>query len=132
MLKVNRLEDLEPAFAQVRRDRADALIVLSSSFFYAVRTQLVGLAAKQRLPTMYHQKEFVVSSGGLMSYGPDFHDLFRRSAGYVDKILRGARPADLPIEQPTKFELVANVKTAKAIGITIPPSVLLRADRVIE
>jgi putative ABC transport system substrate-binding protein len=106
--------------------------VLATPFFYAHRTRLVELAARQRLPTMYYEKEFVVGSGGLMSYGPDFHDLFRRAATYVDKILKGARPADLPVEQPTKFELVINLKTAKALGLTIPPSVLWRADHVVE
>jgi ABC transporter substrate binding protein len=91
-----------------------------------------GFAAKHRLPTIYHQSEFVVDSGGLMSYGPDLRDLFRRSATYVDKILKGAKPADLPVERPTKFELVFNLKTAKALGLTIPPSLLLGADQVIE
>jgi len=132
VLRAGRPEDLDAAFAQARRDRAEALIVLSSAFFYARRTQLVALAAKQRLPTIYHQKEFVVGSGGLMSYGPDFHDLFRRSAGYVDKILKGAKPSDLPIEQPTKFEFVVNLKTAKTLGLTIPQSLLVRADQVVE
>jgi len=132
VLRAGRPEDLDAAFAQARRDRAEALIVLSSAFFYARRTQLVALAAKQRLPTIYHQKEFVVGSGGLMSYGPDFHDLFRRSAGYVDKILKGAKPSDLPIEQPTKFEFVVNLKTAKTLGLTIPQSLLVRADQVVQ
>ena len=132
VLRVSRPEDLEVAFAEARKNRAEALIVLSSALFYARRTQLVALAAKQRLPTIYHQKEFVVGSGGLMSYGPDFHDLFRRAAGYVDKILKGAKPGDLPIEQPTKFELVINLRTAKALGLTIPQPLLQRADQVIR
>jgi ABC-type uncharacterized transport system substrate-binding protein len=131
-LKVERQEDFVTAFAAVQKNQAEALIVSSSPLFYVHRTWLVRLAAKHRLPTIYHQSEFVVGSGGLMSYGPDFHDLVRRAAGYVDKILRGAKPSDLPIEQPTKFELVINLKTAKALGLTIPPSLLQRADQVIE
>jgi putative ABC transport system substrate-binding protein len=132
VLRVSRPEDFEIAFAEARKNRAEALIVLSSAFFYARRTQLVALAAKHRLPAIYHQKEFVVGSGGLMSYGPDFHDLFRRAAGYVDKILKGAKPGDLPIEQPTKFEFVINLKAAKALGLTIPQPLLLRADQVVQ
>ena len=132
VLRVSRPEDFEVAFVEARKNRAEALIVLSSAFFYARRTQLVALAAKHRLPTIYHQKAFVVDSGGLMSYGPDFHDLFRRAAGYVDKILKGAKPGDLPIEQPTKFELVINLRTAKDLGLTIPPAIMLRADEVIR
>jgi ABC-type uncharacterized transport system substrate-binding protein len=132
VLNVRRADQLEIAFAQARKNRAEALIVLSSASFYSHRAQLVALAAKQRLPTIYHQNEFVVGSGGLMSYGPDFHDLFRRAAGYVDKILRGAKPGDLPVEQPTKFELVINLRTAKALGLTIPEPLLQRADQVIR
>jgi putative tryptophan/tyrosine transport system substrate-binding protein len=105
---------------------------IASPFFNVHRTRLVELAAKHRLPTIYHQKEFVVGSGCLMSYAADFRELFRRAAGYVNKILRGAKPADLPVEQPTKFELIINLKTAKALGLTIPPSLLARADQVIE
>jgi putative tryptophan/tyrosine transport system substrate-binding protein len=131
-LKVERPDDFVTAFADVQNSRAEALIVSSSPFFYAHRARLVELAAKHRIPTIYHQSEFVIGSGGLMSYGPDFHDLFRRSATYVDKILRGAKPADLPVQQPTKFELVVNTRTAKALGLTIPRPVLLRADKVIE
>jgi putative ABC transport system substrate-binding protein len=132
VLRVSRPEDFEIAFAEARTNRAEALIVLSSAFFYARRTQLVALAAMHRLPTIYHHKEFVVGAGGLMSYGPDFHDLFRRAAGYVDKILKGAKPGDLPIEQPTKFELVVNLRAAKALGLTIPQPLLLRADELIR
>ena len=131
-LRVGRPDDLASAFAEAQQDRADALFVLPSGFFYAQRARLVELAAKHRLPTMYDQKDFVVGSGGLMSYGANFHDLFRRAAGYVDKILKGAKPADLPVEQATKYELVINLKTAKALGLTIPPAVLARADEIIQ
>ena len=99
--------------------------------FATARFQIVGLAAKHRLPTMYVFREDV-EAGGLMSYGPNIPDQLRRAATYVDKILKGAKPADLPVEQPTKFELVINLKTAKALGLTIPPSLLLRADQVIQ
>jgi putative tryptophan/tyrosine transport system substrate-binding protein len=132
VLKAERRDDLATAFAEMQKNRADALIVSSSPLFYVNRIRLVALAATQRLPTIYHQSEFVVESGGLMSYGPDFRDLFKRSATYVDKILKGAKPSDLPVQQPTKFELVINLKTAKALGLTIPQTLLLRADQVIE
>jgi putative ABC transport system substrate-binding protein len=131
-LKVVRPGDFETTFAEAKKNRADAIIVLGSPFFSTHRARLVELAARHRLPTMYHQSEFVKGAGGLMSYGPDFHDLFRRAATYVDKILKGAKPGDLPIEQPSKFELVINLRTAKALGLTIPPSLLQRADHVIE
>jgi putative ABC transport system substrate-binding protein len=129
---VERPDDLTTVLAEAQRNRAEALIVSSSPLFYAQRSRLVKFVATHRLPTIYHQSEFVVGSGGLMSYGADFRDLFRRSATYVDRILKGSKPADLPVEQPTKFELVINMKTAKALGLTIPQSVLLRADQVIE
>ena len=131
-LKVRRPDDLGTAFTEARKDRADALIILALPFFFAHRARLVELAAQHRLPTMYFQREFVVGSGGLMCYGPNLSDLFRRAATVVDRIPKGAKPADLPIEQPTKFELVINMKTAKALGLTIPPSVLARADEVIQ
>jgi len=131
-LRAERLDDFETAFAELQRNRAEALIVSSSPLFYVHASLLVEFAAKHRLPAIYHQSEFVVGPGGLMSYGPDFRDLVRRSATYVDKILKGARPADLPVEQPTRFELVINLKTAKALGLTIPPSLLARADEVIQ
>jgi putative ABC transport system substrate-binding protein len=99
--------------------------------FFRERRRLVDLAAKNRLPTVFPYREFV-DDGGLMAYGPDLADLSRRGATYVDKILKGAKPGDLPVEQPTKFELVINLKTAKALGLTIPPSLLARADQVIE
>ncbi len=132
VLKAERRDDLPTAFAEMQKNRTDALIVSSSPLFYVNRARLVALAATQRLPTIYHQSEFVVESGGLMSYGPDFRDLFKRSATYVDKILKGTKPSDLPVQQPTKFELIINLKTARALGLTIPPSLLLRADQVIE
>jgi len=113
------------------RVRAHA-IVLGSSFFYAHRTRLVELAARRRLLMIYPQWEFVAGSGGLMSYGADYRDQFRRAATYVDKILKGAKPADLPVQQPTKFELVVNLKTAKALGLTIPQSILVRANQIIQ
>ncbi len=125
------LKDIELAFQAARRGRTDAVLVLSSPVFFAQRTRLVGLAAKSRLPAAYTRPEYI-ESGGLMYYGTNYSDLFRRAATYVDKILKGTKPADLPIEQATKFELIINLKTAKQIGLTIPPNVLARADRVIK
>jgi len=130
-VKARRPEDFERAFSDVSKARAGALIVLTSVMFINERRRLVDLAAKNRLPTVYPQRDFV-DVGGLMSYGPNGPDLFRRAATLVDKILKGAKPADLPVEQPTKFELVINLKTAKAIGLTVPQSLLARADQVIE
>jgi putative ABC transport system substrate-binding protein len=123
--------DLDRAFSDMTRVGAGALVVLPSSMFLGERRRLADLAAKNRLPAAYPQREFV-QAGGLMSYGPNVADLFRRAATYVDKILKGSKPGDLPVEQPTKFELVINLKTAKALGLTIPPSILQRADQVIE
>jgi putative ABC transport system substrate-binding protein len=122
--------DFDRAFSDMTRARAGALTVLPSGMFIGERRRLVDLAAKHRLPAVYQSRESV-DAGGLMSYGPNFSDLFRRAATYVDKILKGAKPGDLPVEQPTKFELVINMKTAKALGLTIPQSVLWRADEVI-
>jgi putative ABC transport system substrate-binding protein len=124
-------EDFDRAFSAMTRARADALAVLSTPVFDSERRRLVDLAAKNRLPTVYSYRNYV-EAGGLMSYGPDLPDLFRRSATYVDKILKGAKPGDLPVEQPTKFELVINLRAAKALGLTIPQSVLARADQVIQ
>jgi putative ABC transport system substrate-binding protein len=124
-------EDFDRAFSDMTRERAGALTVLGSNMLFGERRRLVDLAAKHRLPAVYGLREFV-DAGGLLSYGPNAADLFRRAATYVDKILKGAKPADLPVEQPTKFELVINLKTAKALGLTIPQSVLGRADEVIQ
>jgi len=123
--------ELEGAFAAMVRARAQAVLVLGSAFFLAERQRVAELAIKHRLPTMSPLKD-VVEAGGLVSYSPNWDDLFRRGAIHVDKILKGAKPADLPVEQATKFELVINLKTAKALGLTIPPSLLQRADQVIE
>jgi len=124
-------EQFGPAFSAVSRARAQALYVIEDPFFLTHRTTILKLASKARLPTMYGGREFA-DAGALISYGPNRGDLYRRSAGYVDKILKGAKPGDLPIEQPTKFELVVNLKTAKALGLTIPQSIIERADRVIR
>jgi putative ABC transport system substrate-binding protein len=123
--------DVDSAFAEVTKARVGALTVLPSSMFFNERRRLADLAAKNRLPAVYPAREYV-DAGGLMAYGPNLADLCRRAATYVDKILKGAKPADLPVEQPTKFEFVINAKTAKALGLTIPQSLLLRADQVIE
>jgi putative ABC transport system substrate-binding protein len=123
--------DFDRAFSDMTKARAGALTVFVSNFFFVERRRLVDLAAKNRLPAVYQLREFV-DAGGLMSYGPNLADVFRRAATYVDKILKGAKPADLPVEQPTKFELVINLKTAKALGLRIPAVLLARADEVIE
>ena len=121
--------DFDSAFQALRG--ADGLMQLGSSFFVTQRVRLVELAVRSRLPAVYVTREYV-ELGGLMSYGPHVPDLYRRAATYVDKILKGAKPADLPIEQPTKFELILNLKAAKALGLTIPPALRLRADQVLE
>ncbi len=123
--------DFDRAFSDMTTARAGALTVLPSTMFIIERRRLVDLAAKTRLPAVYAYREFV-GAGGLMAYGADLADMFRRAATYVDRILKGTKPGDLPVEQPTKFELVINLKTAKALGLTIPQSVLLRADEVIQ
>jgi putative ABC transport system substrate-binding protein len=124
-------KDIETAFGAARTGRAEAILVLDSSVFGAQRTQIVGLAAKSRLPAIYHRSGFV-EAGGLMSYGVSFTDMDRPAAMYVDRILKGAKPADLPVEQPKKFEFIINLKAAKQIGLTIPSNVLVRADKVIR
>jgi putative tryptophan/tyrosine transport system substrate-binding protein len=131
-VEARRPADIDRAFSDMTRARAGALTVLGGgTMLFAERRRLVDLAAKNRLPAVYPWRDFV-DAGGLMSYGANFPDLYRRVATYVDKILKGAKPADVPIEQPTKFELVINLKTAKALGLTIPQTLLLRADQVIE
>jgi putative ABC transport system substrate-binding protein len=128
-LDVRDATDIETAFRAASKGRADGVLVLENAVLTSHRKQLVDLAVKNRLPAIYPQTEYM-EAGGLMYYGANTTDLFRRSATYVDKILKGAKPADLPVEQPTKFEFVINLKTAKQIGLTIPPNVLARADRV--
>ena len=124
-------KDIETAFRAASKGSADAVLLLAGPVFVLQRAQLADLALKSRLPTIYPQTEFT-EAGGLMYYGTNTPDLFRRAATYVDKILKGAKPADLPVEQPTKFEFIINLKAAKQIGLTIPPNVLARADRVIR
>jgi putative ABC transport system substrate-binding protein len=124
-------QDFHGAFEAARKAGAEALIVLASSVFNHHRQRLVDLAAQNRLLAVYEHRQFP-DAGGLMSYGPDLGDMTRRAAKYVDKILKGAKPSELPVEQPTKFQLVINLKTAKALGLTIPPSVLARADEIIQ
>ena len=123
--------ELEAAFSAMARARAHAVLVLASVFSFAERQRVAELAIRYRLPTMFLVKE-AVEAGGLMSYAPNYDDLYRRGAIYVDKILRGAKPSELPVEQASKFELIVNLKTAKALGLTIPASVLAREDQVIE
>ena len=130
-LDVRGAKDIETAFRAASKGHADALLVLAGPVLVINRKQVIDLAAKNRLPGTYYRREFV-EDGGLMSYGVNFADLDRRAATYVDKILKGVKPADLPVEQPTKFEFVINLKAAKQIGLTIPPNVLARADRVIR
>jgi putative ABC transport system substrate-binding protein len=121
-------DDIDRVFAAIRTERPGALIVIGDPMLGSYAKKIVDLSTKSRLPAIYWVREFP-DAGGLMSYGTNFDDLWRRSAAYVDKILKGAKPADLPIEQPTKFELVINLKTAKALGLTIPQTLLLRADQ---
>src|SRR5262249_50285479 len=130
-LELQNPPDLEDAFRVVTRSRAEGLFVLESAHIYRARGEIAQLGLKNRLPTSFAFREYV-NAGGLVAYGVSFSDMFRRAAEYTDKIVRGASPGDLPVEQPTKFELVINLKTAKALGLTIPPSLLARADQVIE
>jgi len=130
-LEVRSTDDFEMAFRDATRSGAGALVILPDPVFVTNLKRLADLAAKSRLPSIFHLREFV-NSGGLVAYGADRSDLFRRAAKYVDKILKGSKPGEIPIEQATKFELIINLKTAKALGLTIPQSLLLRADQVIE
>jgi putative ABC transport system substrate-binding protein len=130
-LPVRSLDDFESAFARAKTDGVQALITTPSPLINTQQRQVLDFAAKNRLPAMYQTSEWV-KAGGLMSYAPNFTDLWRRAADFVDKILKGAKPADLPVEQPTKFEFLVNLKTAKQIGVTIPPNVLARVDNVIK
>ena len=130
-LEIHPTENFDRVLSAIKADRGTALSVLVNAQTYIHRPRIVDFAAKQRMPAMYSDRVFV-EVGGLMSYGPSTADLFRRAATYVDKILKGAKPADLPVEQPKKFELVISLTTAKQIGLTIPPNVLARADKVIR
>jgi len=130
-LEIREPQDIERAFSSVAQARATAILTIADAFLWSQRGHIVALAARHRLPGMFPEEEFV-EAGGLMAYGPHVPDNFRRAATYVDKILKGANPGDLPIQQPTKYKLVVNLKTAKALGLTIPPSVLARADEVIQ
>jgi putative ABC transport system substrate-binding protein len=130
-LEVRSLEDIASAFARAKREGAQALITTPHSLITSQQRQVLDFAAKNRLPAMYPASEFV-EAGGLMSYGPNYADLWRRAADFVDRILKGAKPADIPVEQPKKFEFIVNLKAAKQIGLTIPPNALVRADKVIK
>ena len=131
VVEARKPADLDTAFLEISAKGARALVVLTTPVFGLERQRIADLAAKHRLPTVYATRNYV-DVGGLMSYGPNFADLHRRAASYVDKILKGAKPSDLPVEQPTKFDLVINLKTAKALGLTVPPSLLATALEVIE
>jgi putative ABC transport system substrate-binding protein len=131
VLDARERQAIDEAFVVMARERVEALVVMSDPMFFAQRERIVDLAAKHRMPGIYEWREFA-EAGGLLSYGANLADQYRRLATYVDKILKGAKPGDLPIEGPAKFDLVINMKTAKALGLTIPPSLLLRADQVIE
>jgi putative ABC transport system substrate-binding protein len=130
-MKVSTVGEYENAFRTAQREHAGAVQILPSPIFHAQRLALIELAAKYRLPAMYEFRDYV-DDGGLMSYGPNTEEMFRGLASYVDRILKGAKPADLPIARPTTFELVINLKTAKALGVTISPEILGRADGVIK
>jgi ABC-type uncharacterized transport system substrate-binding protein len=130
-LAVRHPDELDSVFAAMTREGAEALIALADGVFWSHRTRVVALAAQHRLPAVFDAREFA-NAGGLMTYGPHVPDNYRRAAVYVDKILKGTKPADLPVEQPVKFEFVINLKTAKALGVTIPPALLFQADEVLQ
>ncbi|MGA7085659.1 MAG: ABC transporter substrate-binding protein, partial [Pseudolabrys sp.] len=130
-LAIHRAEDIAPAFEALKAQAADALYVVVNALVNANRTRIITLALNARLPTIFNTRD-LVQAGGLMSYGPNYLAQFRHTAEYVDKILRGTNPGDLPVEQPTKFDLVINLTTAKALGLEVPPALLARADEVIE
>jgi putative ABC transport system substrate-binding protein len=130
IVEATTAEELDSAFASAAAQHADAMIVFGDPLTVVQAPRVIALAAKHHLPAIHLSRQFAI--GGLIVYGPDIADLFRRAAGYVDKILKGAKPSDLPVEQPTKLQLVINMKTAKALGLTVPPSLLVRADEVIE
>jgi putative ABC transport system substrate-binding protein len=130
-VEARRPADFEKAFSAMREARVGGLLIFPSPLFFDARRNIVAHAAKSRLPTVYPWRE-AAAGGGLMSYATNFPDMYRRAATFVDKILKGAKPSDLPVEQPTTFELVINMKTAKALGLTIPQSLLMRADEIIQ
>jgi putative ABC transport system substrate-binding protein len=130
IVEATTAEELDSAFASAAAQHADAMIVFGDPLTVVQAPRVIALAAKHHLPAIHLSRQF--ANGGLIVYGPDIADLFRRAAGYVDKILKGAKPSDLPVQQPTKFQLVINMKTAKALGLTVPPSLLVLADEVIE
>ena len=132
LVPVRAAEDFEGAFATMVREQAGGFLVVPSPLFTSYRAALAELALKHRLPGMFGHRDLIVDVGGLMSYGADIDDLNRRAALYIDKILKGAKPADLPVEQASKYQLVINLKTAKALGLDVPPTLLARADEVIE
>jgi putative ABC transport system substrate-binding protein len=131
VLEAREPQEIDDAFAAMARERAEALLVVSDPMFFVQRDRIVDLAAKHRLPAMFFAREFA-EAGGLLSYGTHIAGMYRRLAGYVDKILKGAKPGDLPVEQPTKFESIINLKTAQALGLTIPPTFLFLADEVLK
>jgi ABC-type uncharacterized transport system substrate-binding protein len=130
-LELRSVADLDTAFAAISQQRAGGILTVQDGFTNSHRTRIIALVTKSRLPGMYESRDWA-DAGGLIAYGPSFSELYRRAAHFVDKILKGAKPADIPVEQPTKFELVINLKTAKALGLTIPQTLLLRADQIID